>query len=105
MADMDALTELRRPPRPAVIEDAAQAHGARRGDGRSRARWRRVGCFSFYPGKNLGAFGDAGAVVTDDADVADRQADARPRPSRSQSTMSSSASTAASTRSRPRFCR
>ena len=54
-----------------VVEDAAQAHGA-------RLRGRRVGGlghaagFSFYPGKNLGAFGDAGAVTTDDEGLADR---------------------------------
>lgn len=54
-----------------LIEDAAQAHGAQIGN-------RRVGsfgdaaCFSFYPGKNLGAFGEAGAVTTNDATIADR---------------------------------
>lgn len=52
-----------------VVEDCAQAHGAR-WLGRPVGGLGSAGCFSFYPGKNLGAFGDGGAVVTDDAAVA-----------------------------------
>lgn len=52
-----------------VIEDAAQAHGAQCA-GRSVGRWGRSGAFSFYPTKNLGALGDGGAIVTEDANLA-----------------------------------
>ena len=54
-----------------VIEDSAQAHGAEL-DGQRCGSFGDIGCFSFYPGKNLGAFGDGGAVVTNDPELAER---------------------------------
>src|SRR3954468_1433763 len=61
-ANMDALGAFAGRAGLAVIEDAAQAHGAT-WRGRMAGSLSAAGCFSFYPGKNLGAFGDAGAVV------------------------------------------
>ncbi|MGE5608598.1 MAG: DegT/DnrJ/EryC1/StrS family aminotransferase [Bacillota bacterium] len=71
MADMDALLEIGRRHGIPVIEDAAQAHGAAY-NGRNAGTLGQCGCFSFYPGKNLGAYGEAGAVVTDDDAIAAR---------------------------------
>lgn len=68
-ADMDATDELARTHGLAVVEDAAQAHGARH-RGRRVGGLGDAGAFSFYPAKNLGAFGDGGAVTTDDEALA-----------------------------------
>ena len=70
-ADMDQITELARRYELKVVEDAAQAHGAEY-KGRRVGTSGDVACFSFYPGKNLGAYGDGGAVVTNDAKIAER---------------------------------
>ena len=64
-ANLDALGSVAARAGLVLIEDAAQAHGAA-WMGRRTGSFGRAGCFSFYPGKNLGAFGDAGAVVTSD---------------------------------------
>jgi dTDP-4-amino-4,6-dideoxygalactose transaminase len=69
LADIDALARIAREQRIPLIEDCAQAHGAKRGD-RCAGRHGVLGCFSFYPTKNLGALGDAGAVVTSDRQLA-----------------------------------
>jgi dTDP-3-amino-3,4,6-trideoxy-alpha-D-glucose transaminase len=69
--DLEPIVELAREHGVAVVEDACQAHGAWVGVRRAGAIG-DAGCFSFYPAKNLGAWGDAGAVVTDDPDLADR---------------------------------
>jgi dTDP-4-amino-4,6-dideoxygalactose transaminase len=68
-ADMGPILEFARAHGLFVIEDAAQAHGAEY-KGRKAGTMGDAGCFSFYPGKNLGAFGEAGAVVTNDAEFA-----------------------------------
>src|ERR1043166_6058914 len=66
-ADMDALTAFGLP----VIEDAAQAHGAHY-KGKRVGQFGRIACFSFYPTKNLGAYGEGGALITNDASIAHR---------------------------------
>jgi len=74
MADMDAILELAERYKLIVIEDACQAHGAEHFSSKE-GRWRKAGsmgraaAFSFYPGKNLGACGEAGAVATNDAEL------------------------------------
>ena len=74
-ADMDAILEIAERYNLIVIEDACQAHGAEYFSKREN-RWKKAGsmgraaAFSFYPGKNLGACGEAGAVTTDDAEIA-----------------------------------
>jgi dTDP-4-amino-4,6-dideoxygalactose transaminase len=70
-ADMDPLWQVAQRHGLAIVEDAAQAIGAGYGGKRAGALG-TVGCFSFYPSKNLGAYGDAGMCVTDDADLAAR---------------------------------
>jgi len=70
-ADLESILAIARKHRLRVVEDAAQAHGA-------RYKGKRIGthgdvvCWSFYPGKNLGALGDGGAITTDDNEIADR---------------------------------
>jgi dTDP-4-amino-4,6-dideoxygalactose transaminase len=70
-ADMDPLLEVARRCRLAVVEDAAQAIGSEY-LGRRAGSFGDVGCFSFFPSKNLGAFGDAGLCTAQDADLAEK---------------------------------
>jgi dTDP-4-amino-4,6-dideoxygalactose transaminase len=68
MADMDAILAIARRHGAPVVEDACQAHGAEY-KGKRAGSLGVAGCFSFYPGKNLGAFGEAGAITSDDQDL------------------------------------
>lgn len=70
-ADMDLILEIARRHGLPVIEDACQAHGAEY-KGQRAGSLADAACFSFYPGKNLGAFGEAGAVVTNNAALAEK---------------------------------
>jgi dTDP-4-amino-4,6-dideoxygalactose transaminase len=71
-AEMDALMALARRYNLVVVEDAAQAIGTDTADGKRVGTLGEVGCFSFFPSKNLGAFGDAGLCTTEDAALAER---------------------------------
>ena len=75
-ADMDRINEIARKHDLVVIEDAAQAHGSRY-NGQRAGVLGDSACFSFYPSKNLGCYGDGGAVVTNDPEVAERVAKLR----------------------------
>ena len=70
-ADMDEITKTAKKHGIHVIEDACQAHGAEY-KGKKSGSMGDVGCFSFYPGKNLGAWGEGGAIVTDNERLADK---------------------------------
>jgi len=71
MTDMESVLALAVERDLVIVEDAAQAHGARY-NGAVAGGVGRVGCFSFYPGKNLGAYGDAGGITTNDDVLAER---------------------------------
>jgi dTDP-4-amino-4,6-dideoxygalactose transaminase len=70
-ADMDRIMAIAERHGLPVIEDASQAHGARY-RGKRVGQFGKIACFSFYPGKNLGAYGEGGALITNDADIAKR---------------------------------
>jgi dTDP-3-amino-3,4,6-trideoxy-alpha-D-glucose transaminase len=71
MSEMEAVCDFAERRGLLVVEDAAQAHGARLG-GRRAGAWGHAAAFSFYPTKNLGAYGDGGAVTSDDVKLIER---------------------------------
>lgn len=71
MADMDRIIQIARAHGLFVVEDACQAHGSEY-KGRRAGSIGDAGCFSFYPGKNLGAYGKAGAIVTNNTELAEK---------------------------------
>jgi dTDP-4-amino-4,6-dideoxygalactose transaminase len=70
-ADMDPILEIAKKRNLIVIEDACQAHGSQY-KGKRAGSMGTIGCFSFYPGKNLGAYGEGGAVVTQNEEIANK---------------------------------
>lgn len=72
VADMDAINAVAKPRNIPVIEDAAQSIGSQYKDGRRACSMGTMGCLSFFPSKNLGALGDAGMVLTNDASLAEK---------------------------------
>ncbi|MCJ7472343.1 MAG: DegT/DnrJ/EryC1/StrS family aminotransferase [Actinobacteria bacterium] len=70
-ADMDSILEIAKQNSLYVVEDCAQAHGARY-KGKKAGTFGDIGCFSFYPGKNLGAYGDGGAIITDNKELEEK---------------------------------
>ena len=71
LADIEEITALCREANVPLIEDCAQATGARTSSGRMAGTFGDLGCFSFYPTKNLAAIGDGGAIVTDSSELAE----------------------------------
>lgn len=69
-SNMKPIMEIAKKHHLRVVEDCAQSHGARF-EGQMTGTFGDIGCFSFYPSKNLGAFGDGGAIITNDAGIAD----------------------------------
>lgn len=71
LAEMERINEIAKKHNLKVFEDSAQAHGVER-NGKRAGAWGDAAAFSFYPGKNLGALGDAGAVTTNDKEIAEK---------------------------------
>ena len=74
VADMDKISAVAKEYGLKVVEDAAQAIGSEGSNGKRAGSYGDVGCFSFFPSKNLGAFGDGGMCVTNDAELGDKMA-------------------------------